>query len=252
MQYNNYVVQDFDEDLGNTYEGYQGDEGYTRSVPTIYREVYTTNERLDFQNPNQPQRPTFGFRSDQQIEFKNTAKRNYQSEKGSRSKSKKKVAFSLPRKKKTTKFAPNKKKKTLKAYAKQAIVKKQQEPLQENRDWNTDTRTTGYFDKSLRKQLISHPMKDNLVNGKDIVNERDQSERNRGRQMRATAKPVYEEGKKDYYTDLYEFAERVSQMKSKAYEESLNIDFLFSKSSKNCTRRSSKVCKKIFSKRRAA
>jgi len=212
MEYDPHLVQDFDEDLGFVQ---QDREVAPRVVPTFYGDVYTRNERLEFQN--RQAHHNFDFNSDQPIHITRKATQIAPSTTVRKTKSKgpgkKKTGSLFGMKKKKNQTRPGLKRKTYKAY-----MGEHKKEGQENKDWNFDTKGTGgYFDKSLRRQMISHPLREK----EDIVEDikikspgksRDQRERSTKNQRGRSAKShreVYEEGRKNYYTDLDEFTQHV-------------------------------------------
>ena len=214
MEFDRNLVQDFDEDIGYASRDQEQETG-PKVVPTFYSDVYTHNERLDFQN-RQPQH-AFDFNSEQPIHITRTVNRIMPSTTVRKSKSKGKGkkrptgTYPVSMKKKRSQNKPGLKKKTYKAY-----MGEYKKEGQENKDWNFDTKGTGgYFDKSLRKQVITYPLREK----EDIVEDikikspskiRQQREERvpRGRSAKSH-RPNYEEGKKNYYTDLDEFNQHI-------------------------------------------
>jgi len=218
MEYDHQMVQDFDEDLGLAQGNYQSSP---KKVPTFYADVYTTHEQLNFQNRQRsPQR--IEFAGAQPIEMKRTATRTIQNPAASqlpkkaktKSKGRKKAFTSRPIQKKPHVSKPTVTKKTIQAYL--GKPSSTQDAGKENQGWNFDTKTHGYFDKSIRRQLISHPIRDSnrLTEAEDAATESwilrpNVNQEERRKNSRSPSKYGNESRKKNYFTDLDDFTQHI-------------------------------------------
>jgi hypothetical protein len=211
MEYDHHMVQDFDQDLGLAQPDFQRNP---KQVPTFYQDVYTTNEQLNFQNRQRsPQK--IEFTGAQPIEIKRTAARvipNQVPRKAkAKSKGRKKAWSSKPITKKPHVSKPTVTKKTIEAYLGKPATTEEKE----NKEWNFDTKTTPYFDKGIRKQLISHPIRDvnRLTEAEDAATEswiiRPNVDREERRKKSKSPTKYGLENKKNYFTDLDDFTQHI-------------------------------------------
>jgi len=205
MEYDHHMVQDFDQDLGLAQPDFQPNP---KQVPTF------SNEQLNFQNRQRsPQK--IEFTGAQPIEIKRTAAArqmipNQIPRKGkAKSKGRKKAAWTS--KPVFKKAKPTVTKKTIQAYLGKPATTEEKE----NKEWNFDTKTTPYFDKGIRKQLISHPIRDinRLTEAEDAATEswilRPNVDRDDRRNKSKSPTKYRLENKKNYFTDLDDFTQHI-------------------------------------------